>query len=254
MKVDTAGDQIWDKTYGIGNNEIAYGLRKSPDGGFMIVGSSQNFMDTTMSLYFVRTDRNGDTLWTKTILNSTGCAANSVILAADSNWVVCADAFNSMTNSFDACLIKMNDSGQLLWTKYFGGTSADNARRLTECLNGDIIFTGFTKSSGAGLEDIFIVRVNSNGDFVTAVQESLSLNSISIHPNPFSKSATIQLNPNLKNGKINIIDAQGKIVKTITNLESGSIDIEKNNLSKGIYFVNLIDANQQVQTKKIVIE
>ena len=81
-----------------------------------------------------------------------------------------------------------------------------------------------------------------------------SANSISVHPNPFSESASMQFNPNFKNGKINITDARGNIVKTITNLESGSIEIEKNNLSKGIYFVNLMDANQQVQTKKIVIE
>ena len=44
--------------------------------------------------------------------------------------------------------MKINDKGDVLWMKYFGGNAEENARGLAVCKNGDLIFTGFTKNRG----------------------------------------------------------------------------------------------------------
>ena len=61
LKIDSDGSIIWSKTYGGTKSESSFGLCKTFDNGYILVGR-QGF-----SPYILRTDTNGDTLWTTSI-------------------------------------------------------------------------------------------------------------------------------------------------------------------------------------------
>ena len=55
------GDVLWNKKYGGDEDDKAYGITSSYDGGFIIVGSSDSFNDNYTQLYLVKIDEDGNT-------------------------------------------------------------------------------------------------------------------------------------------------------------------------------------------------
>ena len=64
---------------------------------------------------------------------------------------------------------------------------------------------------------------------------------------------TITFSEKQKQTTIILTDALGKEIKTI-NFTGKQLVLEKGEMQKGIYFVQVIDANKNVVNKKIVIQ
>ncbi len=66
MITDEFGNSIQKaKIIGTAKNDRGYCIKQSPDGGFIILGSRQDETDDDLDVYLIRTDRLGDTLWTR---------------------------------------------------------------------------------------------------------------------------------------------------------------------------------------------
>jgi len=66
LKTDEKGDILWDKIFGGTDEEIGSFVQQTPDGGYICVGYTGKKYSPT-DLWLIRTDSNGDTVWTKTI-------------------------------------------------------------------------------------------------------------------------------------------------------------------------------------------
>lgn len=51
-----------------------------------------------------------------------------------------------------------------LWTKTYGGTGWDRGYSLEQTLDGGYVLLGYTTSFGAGGEDVYLMKIDSNGD------------------------------------------------------------------------------------------
>ncbi len=91
------------------------------------------------------------------------------------------DMTATMDNSYDAFLLKLSSDGNFIWAKSFGGTGADLGYTTTIDSNGDVVLLGyfngfgdFDPGSGVstlttnGNYDVFIVKMEANGDFLWA--------------------------------------------------------------------------------------
>lgn len=76
---------------------------------------------------------------------------------------------------------------------------------------------------------------------------------ISIFPNPFQDTTTIQANSNLKNATLNMYNSYGKIVKQVNNLSGQTICLSRGTLSSGLYFIKLTEENKVIAVEKILI-
>ncbi|MBK8549509.1 MAG: hypothetical protein IPL53_00060 [Ignavibacteria bacterium] len=79
--------------------------------------------------------------------------------------------FSGNTNSFGAGLsdiyvTKVDIAGNVVWTKTIGGTEADNAASIIQSSDGGLVLTGSTSSFGAGLSDLVIAKLNTNGTLI----------------------------------------------------------------------------------------
>lgn len=81
-------------------------------------------------------------------------------------------------------------------------------------------------------------------------------NLLNIYPNPFNSSTNISINGPLSspNHIVTIVDLFGRELKRIQVTNPEEIIIERDNLSAGIYFVELLSGSTVVSTKKIVVE
>lgn len=75
-----------------------------------------------------------------------------------------------------------------------------------------------------------------------------------VSPNPFSTLTTIHVNQILKNATLLIENSTGQLIKKINNLSGKTITISRESIPNGLYFFRIIDNNNLISTKKVVIE
>ena len=129
IKLDSTGHMSWLRIYDVPGDLTAkgYSVQQMPDSGFVIAGDEQD-SNYYHWLYLVRTDQQGDTLWTRVcdpkLLLSIG---QSICVTRDSACVVtglCRDP-DTAVHCGEAFLMKTNWRGDILWLcRYRANTDA----------------------------------------------------------------------------------------------------------------------------------
>ena len=164
VRADSLGEPIWWKTYGGADWDKAYDLVEMPDSGFVLVGETSSFSGTR-DAYIVRTDKTGDTLWTKVIGGSGDEFLNAVYLDADS-LVVCGGTSTFGAGLTDGYIAKMDLSGNIGWQKYVG--SADNDFFTSvDAFNGYYVLCGINGYDYSNAEeDMWMYKLSDDGNIV----------------------------------------------------------------------------------------
>lgn len=102
--------------------------------------------------------------WNKTIGGEGNDVSNSVIPANDSGYLIAGSSNSYGAGDTDAYIVKIDDHGTELWHKTFGGTEYDSAYKVIPGNTGGYLISGSTKSYGAGEGDVWIIKVDENGD------------------------------------------------------------------------------------------
>ncbi len=76
---------------------------------------------------------------------------------------------------------------------------------------------------------------------------------IRVFPNPFSASTTVQLSAPVNNGTLEILNVYGQKVREITSLANNIINVERDNLPAGIYFLQVNENDKIVATGKMIV-
>lgn len=90
---------------------------------------------------------------------------------------------------------------------------------------------------------------------LTGIEVLQKTKDVTVYPNPFSDYTTLKFE-NIKNEKSTLIifDSRGRLVKTIADIATDEIKIERNNLTSGLYFFQLRNDRQIRATGKLTIE
>jgi hypothetical protein len=83
--------------------------------------------------------------------------------------------------------------------------------------------------------------------------ENQSKDYLSIYPNPFNSSTTIQTIGTLNNAHLTLYNSYGQIVKQQTHLSGGTISISREELPSGIYYIRLTADNKNIAAEKLII-
>jgi len=163
-RTDTSGNTLWTKIYGSMGNEIGVCVQQTADSGFIIAGATNGFGAGSDDVYLIKSNGNGDTLWTKTYGGTGSDNGASVQQTSDGGYIISGGTYSFGAGSDDVYLIKTNDTGNITWTKTYGGANLDYGHSLQQTSDGGYIITGGTNSFGAGLQDVYLIRTDLNGD------------------------------------------------------------------------------------------
>ncbi len=162
IKTDSYGDTIWTRTYGGDGDDMGLCVQQTTDGGYIVTGKFRSFFNYS-DVYLIKTDNNGDTLWTKTYVGNSNTMGYSVQQTSDNGFIIAGTYYQSYENN-DIYLIKTDESGDTLWTKTYGGQYNDYGKSVKQTTDGGYIITGFTKSYGDGVFRAYLIKTNENGD------------------------------------------------------------------------------------------
>lgn len=88
----------------------------------------------------------------------------------------------------------------------------------------------------------------------TSVSEAVFANQVTLYPNPTNDYSVLAFNDNSKTHQVTIFDLAGKTIRTYNNYELATLKIERNELKAGIYFVNVVNSDNQSATMKLMIQ
>jgi gliding motility-associated-like protein len=190
IKIDQSGNIMWQKTFGGSNSDWVQSLIETPDGGYILAGSSHSNISGEKSensrglgdFWVLKIDNSGTIVWQKTIGGNNGDYAKSIIATSDGNYIIGGDSSSNISgdktektvnNSTDVWLLKINDLGQILWQKDIGAESTEAFAdiRMTSD-NGFILgimsysgISGYKTEASKGDRDYWIVKLNESGKF-----------------------------------------------------------------------------------------
>ncbi len=86
-------------------------------------------------------------------------------------------------------------------------------------------------------------------------KENLMDIGINVFPNPAKNNMTIDIAKKLDNAEVSLFDISGKLVwKKENTLGDDKIEVNTSTLTRGIYFVKIIEKGKEIYTNKIVLE
>ncbi|HKR04125.1 MAG TPA: T9SS type A sorting domain-containing protein [Bacteroidia bacterium] len=170
IKADANGDTVWTKTFGGSNYDEGYAVQQTIDGGYIIAGDTHSFGAGYWDVYLIKTDANGDTVWTKT-LGSVGGFARSVQQTVDSGYVIVGwtDSPGGGPSNSDIYVIKTDANGNVLWSKIFGGSDGEWASSVQQTADWGYIIVATTYSfggAGGNSQDIYFIKMDANGNLI----------------------------------------------------------------------------------------
>ncbi len=163
VKLNSAGTYQWSKTYGGPGDDIATSVIQTQDGGYALAGLSNSFGPYNV-FTIIKTDSLGNIQWNRLIeASGTGSHIYSIIQISDGSFVLAGEFSSIGVSPYDMYIVKLNSSGSIQWTRTVGGTDYDKANSVVQSTDGGFILAGYTNSFGAGNNDFYIVKLNSNG-------------------------------------------------------------------------------------------
>ncbi len=178
-RLDSIGNLLWAKCYGGSFLEEANALKQTPDSGFILIGftASQDgqvsfrYDSSFTDIWVVKTDILGNLEWERSIGGSGTDNGFYVLVAPDSGYLVGGEVYSTdgdVTNNHgnvDAFLAKLSQSGQLEWTKCFGGGGPEAGHALIEADSNKLMLLGYAEfdhgdvSGTYGMGDIWLLKL-----------------------------------------------------------------------------------------------
>jgi len=163
VKTDQIGNMQWNQTYGGGNWDYSSeGLIQTNDGGYALAARTRSFGNYDL-FWLIKTNSNGDLQWNKTFGGTGQDIATDVVQTTDGGYALVGYSQSFGPGPYAAWLIKTNSNGESQWNRTYGGVNTDIANSVVQTRDGGFLMAGRTDSFGAGGEDFWLIKTDSNG-------------------------------------------------------------------------------------------
>jgi len=155
LAIDSDGNELWSKTFRVGNVSRGNTIKETHDSGFVIYGRSQE--DSLCNTFLLKVDNNGDSIWTK---KYNGCVNgyNSVISTSDNGFILLTE------NCSNVAITKTDDLGNIVWQMpIYEGSHVANIQCVQATTDGGYILSGYL-NKGYGELSIYVAKTDTDGN------------------------------------------------------------------------------------------
>jgi hypothetical protein len=156
----------WAYTYGGAGDDSAYAVQQTSDGGYVVAGATYSFGAGGNDAWIMKLDENGVVEWQKAYGGTGVEYPNYVLQTQDGGYIVSGYTSSFGTVGQDSWIMKIDKNGGVEWQKAYGGTGRDYTSPVQQTLDGGYIVVGWTYSFGNGGVDLWLFKLDENGDIV----------------------------------------------------------------------------------------
>jgi hypothetical protein len=175
---DPAGREAWTRQFGAWERDIAWGVATDDVGSAYVVGQTEGILPGQHSAggwdaFLRKYDPSGTELWTRQIGGGGADIASDVAVGPTDDIYVVGTTSSALpgqaaAGSFDAFVRRYNSAGDEVWTRQFGTSPGDNARRVALDSAGQVLVVGSTEGalaehSSAGGFDAYVSMFEADG-------------------------------------------------------------------------------------------
>jgi arginine repressor len=175
VKANSEGEMEWQNFFGPSYVDYGFGLVENNLGELILAGTQNGFYNPTQvdflthdaDILLVKTDSSGNQIWYKTFGGNAHDWAKDIIAAPDGGYLVCGSTQSYGQGSFDVFLMKIDEDGEQIWLKTFGGTEFEYGEKLVSGADGNIYISATSASfSEDGKPDHFILKTDADGELI----------------------------------------------------------------------------------------
>jgi hypothetical protein len=190
IRIDLAGNKVWDKSYGGPVFQGLSGIVPTSDGNYVLLGSSDSNAggDKTENIrgdsdyWLVKIDENGTKIWDKTIGGDNEDTPASGVATADGGVVIVGTSYSNQGfdksensfGSFDYWVVSLDQNGNKRWDKTLGGTDQEYGNNIIHTADGGFLVGGISQSNRNAIKsensrgdwDYWIIKVGSDGAWI----------------------------------------------------------------------------------------
>jgi hypothetical protein len=162
----TGAAEEWAVTYGGINDDRATSIQQTADGNYIVSGDTSSFGAGGIDFWVMRLDSSGDVLWEKSYGGAGGDYGATIQPLDAGGYVVCGRTESFGAGGGDIWALKLDENGDIVWEKTFGGSAADSVASIDEVSpGGGYVMAGRTESFGAGVKgDAWALGLDSDGN------------------------------------------------------------------------------------------
>ena len=182
VKLSSTGTIEWQRSHGGNYDDIAYAVKQTLDGGYIVAGASASTDgDVTgnhgnTDYWVVKLNFDGKIEWEKSLGGSYLDRPNDIHLTHDGGYIVFGMAYSmdgdvtGNHGAFDFWVVKLSKTGDLEWQKALGGSTEEFARTMNLTNDNGYILTGLAGSTNGdvigndGGGDLWVVKLSEMGE------------------------------------------------------------------------------------------
>lgn len=170
IRTDSSGNKLWDKRFGGSASEVLLHAIAVSGGGYLLAGISFSGNDgdltwpnhdpslQTPDIWVVRTDSTGNKLWDARFGGYSSEQLGEILEIAPDRYLMAGSTYSGISGDitepsqgeWDYWFVVMDDSGNLLSNKRFGGISDDFCTAASMTDDNSIILGGYSRSGAGG--------------------------------------------------------------------------------------------------------
>lgn len=162
VKIDKNGKKLWYNIFGGEDDDIAHDVIATKD-GYLIVGSTDSFDLHYKDVYIVKIDKEGKILWQKTYGGEQDEEGYAITAGVDGGYVITGytDSFGRK-NRGQLYLFKIDEEGNKLWSRAYGGESDDTGYDVIAAEDGYLV-VGDRQSDRSRDSNVWVLKVDAKG-------------------------------------------------------------------------------------------
>lgn len=159
-------DTLWSRTFGGDESDWCVLAEQTPDSGYVFAGATSSFGAGGYDFWLIKTDANGDSLWSRTYGGTAHDQCSSAQQTSDGGFILVGHSRSYGAGGYDYnfWLVKTDADGNQLWSHSYGGDHWERNPSVQQTFDGGYIISGTTSSYGAGATDCWLVKTNASGD------------------------------------------------------------------------------------------
>ena len=250
LKLDSAGNSLWDYTYGDQWQNGCQGIFVTSGGKYLSYGETEVYQFSPFQFYLELIDTNGTSIWRRTFGGSAADAAFSLVEAPDGGFMATgySNSYNTNPGPLNLIVFKTDPAGYFQWARSYGSEGIDLGYEIIHSIDNGYLVTG--KIYIENSDEYYLLHLDQEG--TNSVMESAQAGDMLIYPNPARDriiiSSAVLTGPSV----LNIYSANGRLAlqKRLTNTDN---QIDTGQLFPGTYIVELRSENSTCRQKLVIV-
>ncbi|PSR53955.1 hypothetical protein AHMF7605_10710 [Adhaeribacter arboris] len=186
VKIDGKGNKLWDKSYGGNKTDVLQALVATPDGGYLLAGSSnsnksgdkseenqdiEDWLYPPFDYWVVKVDAKGTKLWDKAYSGDSRDILTAMTAAPEGGYLLGgysysnkgADKSENNKGNADFWVIKIDETGKRIWDKTYGSQDDDALTALEITQDGGFLLGGTNNTED---QDMLVIKIDALGNQV----------------------------------------------------------------------------------------